>query len=170
MTATQISHKDHFSSPAKKTVCILVENFSVSSNVGSVFRISDALGVKKIYLVGSTPTPPNRKIKQAARSTDQHVPFSYESNSVSLIQRLKKENYKIVSLERTQDSKDIRDHGILPGEKVCLVLGSETKGVPRDLLLVSDLVLHIPMLGVNSSMNVANACAIAVYELMRLSI
>ena len=53
------------------------------------------------------------------------------------------------------------------GERVCLVLGAESAGVDQALLDAADATVHIPMRGHNSSMNVANACAIAAYEIGR---
>ena len=52
-------------------------------------------------------------------------------------------------------------------DKICLIVGSENAGVSQDLLNISDYTIHIPMFGQNSSMNVATACAIAVFELAR---
>ena len=54
-----------------------------------------------------------------------------------------------------------------PGDRVCLVVGAENTGVCQALLDASDATVHIPMRGHNSSMNVANACAIATYEIAR---
>ena len=54
-----------------------------------------------------------------------------------------------------------------PGDRVCLVVGAENAGVCQALLDASDATVHIPMRGHNSSMNVANACAIATYEIAR---
>ncbi len=51
--------------------------------------------------------------------------------------------------------------------KICLILGSEQSGVSPSLLEIADHTVHIRMLGLNSSMNVATACAIAVYEMTR---
>jgi tRNA G18 (ribose-2'-O)-methylase SpoU len=48
-----------------------------------------------------------------------------------------------------------------------LILGSENYGVDMELLSLSDFVVNIPMLGTNSSMNVASACSIVSYELTR---
>jgi len=52
-------------------------------------------------------------------------------------------------------------------EKVCLVLGAEQAGVRASLLEIVDYTVHIPMQGLNSSMNVATVCVIAVHEITR---
>lgn len=136
-------------------------------NVGSLFRIADAFGLERIYLSGSSPVPPNSKIKKTSRSTEKYVPFSYEEDPVGLVKKLKSVGYTVISLEITSTSIDIRQLSISPDEKICLILGSENAGVNSELLNVSDKTVHIPMLGRNSSMNVAAACSIATFEIIR---
>lgn len=82
-----------------------------------------------------------------------------------MVKQLKDEAYKIVSLEISSNSIDIENFSLSKGEKICLILGPDNQGVCKELLEVSDVTVHIPMLGVNSSMNVATACSIATYEI-----
>lgn len=137
-------------------------------NIGSLFRIADALGIEKIYLSGSSLTPPNSKIRKTSRATEKHVPYSYQKNPFEIIQKLKSEDYTIISLEITSSSIDISELELKNTDKVCLILGSENAGVCQELLDESDITTHIPMLGQNSSMNVATACAIAAYKITDL--
>jgi len=48
-----------------------------------------------------------------------------------------------------------------------LILGSEGEGVSKRLIDIADFIVSIPMAGKISSLNVSNACAIAVWELVR---
>ena len=80
---------------------------------------------------------------------------------------MKAEGYKIISLEITSSSIDISDLSLSAADKVCLILGSENTGVNQELLNASDITTHIPMLGQNSSLNVATASAIAGFEIMK---
>ena len=167
MKNIQLDHSAHKTSSKRYPLCFLAHDIDVPMNIGSFFRIADALGVEKIYLAGESVTPPNPKIKKTSRSTEKHVDYTYESDPLVIVQNLKQKGYKIISLEITSASIDINDLPVHKNEKICLVLGSENKGVTQDLLDASDISIHIPMLGVNSSMNVANACAIAAYEIIR---
>jgi len=167
MENVQLDHNHHRQKVEKYPVCFLAHDMEVPMNIGSLFRIADALGIEKIYLSGSSPSPPNGKIKKTSRSTEKYVPFSYEDNPLTLVARLKQEGYRIISLEITSSSLDIRDLALSGNEKVCLILGSENSGVCRPLLDASDKIVHIPMVGVNSSMNVATACSIATFEIVK---
>ena len=167
MKNIQLDHSHHHAKAKKHPVCFIAHDIDVPMNIGSLFRIADALGVEKIYLSGSSPVPPNSKIKKTSRSTEKYVPFSYEESPLNIVKRLKSEGYTIISLEITSSSLDIRELLISNNEKICLILGSENSGVCQELLYASDKTLHIPMLGQNSSMNVATACSIATFEIIR---
>lgn len=167
MKNRQLNHIDHQTTHKTFPVCILAHDIDVPMNVGSLFRIADALGIEKLYLSGTTPVPPNAKIRKTSRATEKSVPYSHEKDPLSIINQLKNEGYKIVSLEITSSSIDIRELSLSADDKVCLIVGSENTGVSQMLLDISDITIHIPMLGQNSSMNVANACAIAAYEITR---
>lgn len=167
MQNIQLNHSHHHARDKKYPVCFLAHDMDAPINIGSLFRIADALGIEKIYLTGSSPVPPNSKIKKTSRSTEEFVPFCFQECPLELVKRLKSEGYTIISLEVTSSSIDIRELSISNDEKVCLILGSENSGVCQALLNVSDKTIHIPMLGKNSSMNVATACSIAAFEIIR---
>ncbi len=167
MKNIQLDHSKHQATLKKFPLCFLADDIDIPMNIGSFFRIADALGVEKIYLTGNSVTPPNAKIKKTSRSTEKYVPYSYEKNALDVVVRLKESGYRIISLEITTDSTDIENLSISDGEGICLILGSENKGICQDLLNASDGTIHIPMLGINSSMNVATACSIATYEITR---
>ena len=167
MENKQLDHNHHDKRIKKYPVCFLAHDVNLPMNVGSLFRIADALGVEKIYLSGTTPVPPNDKIRKTSRSTEKYVPYSYEEEPLELISMLKSGGYTIITLEITSSSIDLIDLSISKNEKVCLIPGSERSGVRQDLLDASDKTIHISMLGHNSSMNVVTACSIATYEITR---
>lgn len=167
MKNVQLDHSAHKSTSKKYPICYLANDIDVPMNVGSFFRIADALGVEKIFLTGKSIIPPNPKIKKTSRATEKYVEYEYQEDPILVINNLKSLGYKIISLEITSASVDVKDFYFSNEEKICLILGSENSGVCQELLDVSDTSIHIPMLGNNSSMNVANACSIATYELTR---
>ncbi len=167
MKNIQLNHSHHHAKNKKYPVCFLVHDIDVPMNIGSLFRIADALGIEKIYLSGSSLVPPNAKIRKTSRATEKSVPFSYEENPRDILSKLKSEGYTIISLEITTSSIDISELPLTGTEKICLILGSERSGVSQELLNVSDFTVHIPMMGQNSSMNVATACSIAAYVITR---
>ena len=163
----QLSHDAHKATSIKYPVCFLANDIDVPMNIGSFFRIADAFGVEKIFLTGNSAVPPNPKIKKTSRSTEKYVPYEYLTSPIFVIENLKRTGYKIVSLEITTSSVDLVQFELSANDKICLVLGSENHGISEEILSISDVAIHIPMLGENSSMNVASACSVATYEITR---
>lgn len=163
MPNTQLDHRAHQSTPAKHALCLLAHNVQRPANIGSLFRLADALGMEKIHLTGRSCTPAHPKARKAARTTEQRVPFEQADDPLPLVAALKRAGYRIVSLEISSGSIDLDRLPVAPGDRICLVLGNESAGVCQALLDASDATVHIPMHGANSSMNVASACAIAAY-------
>lgn len=163
----QLQHHDHKQSDRLYRLSLLAHNLQTPQNIGSLFRMADALGLEHLYLTGSSVTPPNNKIRKTSRATEKSVPFSCHADPVSLIQQLKQDGYQIISLELTSTSIDLQQLELKPVDRICLVIGSEKHGVVDELLALSDVTVHIPMHGQNSSMNVAMAAAIASYEITR---
>ncbi|MBI3562597.1 MAG: TrmH family RNA methyltransferase [Gammaproteobacteria bacterium] len=165
MENKQLEHTQFQREPCKYPLRILADNFDLPTNVGSIFRIADALGIEKIYLTGTSPLPPNNKLRKASRATEKSVSYSYHRDPLDVINPLRQQGYRIISLEITSTSTALREFQFNGLGKLCLILGAERAGVSQALLDASDHTVHIPMLGQNSSLNVAMACAIAVYEL-----
>lgn len=167
MKNVQLDHTSHHAGHRKLPICFLAHNIELPINVGSLFRIADAFGIEMLYLTGTSAMPPNSKLRKTSRATENNVPFQHEKNPLEVVERLKAEGYKIISLEITSSSIDISDLSLSAADKVCLILGSENTGVNQELLNASDITTHIPMLGQNSSLNVATASAIAGFEIMK---
>lgn len=171
----QLSHSDHEQSETKFPLSLIANDLSSPLNVGSLFRLSDALGIDRLYLCGDTPVPPNSKIRKTSRSTEKHVAFEHHADAETLLSTLRESGCLIISLEITSSSlainstafKQAINNAIKNGKQLCLVLGSENSGVNPILLSLSDITTHIPMYGHNSSMNVVSATSIACFEIIK---
>ncbi len=165
----QLNHQNHKSNNIKFPLSLIANNVSDPRNVGSLFRLSDSLGINKLYLCGDTSLPPNSKINKTARATIKHVTYESHSDASELIQNLKSSDVFIVSLEITSSSIAIDSQQFLKmldqKKSIYLILGSEQIGVDENLLALSDATVHIPMYGNNSSMNIVSAASIACFEI-----
>ena len=168
----QLTHQEHQQTGIKFPLSLIANDINDPLNVGGLFRLSDALGIDTLYLCGETPTPPNAKIKKTSRSTEKDVTFKYQADAEALASTLKISGVLIVSLELSSSSVSINSEtfaeAIKNNRPLCLVLGSENTGVSEALLELSDITVHIPMHGANSSMNIVSATAIACFEITRM--
>ncbi len=143
---------------------IILDNIRSLYNVGSCFRTCDGFGVDKVYLCGLTGVPPKKEISKTALGAEQSVDWEYVEDINSLILKLKKDDFEIVSFEKTSNSQDIAS--VRWAEKTAMVFGNEIVGVSDKVLLCSDKIVHISMKGVKESFNVASCVAVAVYDYM----
>lgn len=164
---TQLEHQQISSQAKTFPISLLADDIEIAGNVGSLFRLSEAFGIEKMYLTGETVVPPKYKIRKAARATVKKTPYEYRTSAIEVVSHLKSQDYKIISIEITTRSQDLRSFNMSNSQPICVIIGSENKGIKQVLLDASDHTLHIPMYGDNSSMNVANSCAIALYELVQ---
>lgn len=136
-------------------------------NVGGLFRLADAMGVKKIYLCGRTECPPNPRIEKASVGTHRWVEWEYCESAFLQIRQLKTKNLKLktVAIEQAENSVPLSEAKLeLP--PLLLVLGSETGGLSAAVLAECQQIVEIPMYGVNKSLNVIVSAAMALSKLV----
>ncbi len=152
------------SSIRRRPFVVLLDNIRSLHNVGAIFRTSDAVHLRHIYLCGITGRPPRDEIRKTSLGAEEAVPWSYEKDALAVINDLRQQNYQIVVLEHTDKSIDYRRAGYqFP---LCLIIGNEYLGVQQDLISESDLAIEIPMHGIKQSLNVSVAFGIVAYELL----
>lgn len=150
----------------KQEIYILLDNVLDTYNIGSVFRLADAVAAKKIFLCEGSETPPNHRIKKASINTTEVVEWEYSQTALSAIKKLKKEvkNIQIISVEQTANSVPYDQFEYkLP---ICLVVGHESFGVSPEVLKISDAIVELPMFGINTSLNVMVSLGIVLYEVI----
>ena len=129
-----------------------------------LFRISEAFGVKKVFLVGESPNLENKKVLRTARSTDKNLDIQLFNNSEEVIKKLSQDGFQLVGLELTSKSKYIAISD-LSKNKIAIFIGAERFGLSQETLQKLDKSVHINLFGKNSSINVVNALAIALYQI-----
>lgn len=151
----------------KHPITIVLDNILDTYNVGSIFRLADAIAVEKVYLCGETLTPPNTRIKKASINTWQWVEWQYTTSAREALENLKSQNpiTKIIAVEQDPRSKPFYEAQYeFP---LAIVVGNETHGVSRDVLDMADMIVELPMWGINKSLNVMVSCGIVLYEIMK---
>ena len=166
MTNKQHTHYSSSLDKKKFSIVLLCHKMVSPSNIGSIFRIADAMGCEQVVfseLDQETILTP--RAKKTARSCYHYVDYKSVDSTVEYIQELKSNNYQILGLEITTQSQHIREYQPNTNAKIALVIGSENTGLSDQIIAQTSKCLHIPMFGNNSSMNVATAIAIALYEI-----
>ena len=149
---------------------LLLHNIRSTHNVGSIFRTSDATGVRKLYFSGYTSEPIDRfgrarqDISKASLGAEKTVEWESVGDIKDLIKRLKKEKFKIIALEQDKRAVDYRK--LKSGRKILIILGNEVDGIEKEILDLCDEIVEIPMLGSKESLNVSVATGVILYSLI----
>jgi 23S rRNA (guanosine2251-2'-O)-methyltransferase len=155
---------DEFKESSKMPIVVILDNIRSLNNIGSVFRTSDALLVEKIVLCGISGTPPHKEIHRTALGAEESVTWEYFEKTTDVVLKLKKDGYKIVSLEQTIGSIDLLEYQPKQGLKYALVFGNELRGVEQEVVNLSDECIEIPQFGTKHSFNIAISVGIVLWD------
>lgn len=150
--------------PPQAQVAFLLQSLDDPRNVGSLFRIADAMGAHELVFTGKTPVPPHDEIDRTSRGHDRRVSWRRIADTHEAVTTLKAEGYQVVALETAQGTRPFLDFPW--SNKVCLVLGNETNGVHAGTLGQCDAAVFVPMYGKGPSMNVHVAAALVGYQVI----
>jgi 23S rRNA (guanosine2251-2'-O)-methyltransferase len=129
-----------------------------------VLRSAAAFGALALVLPEHGAPPITGTLAKAASGALEHVPILRVVNLARAIDRLKSAGFWCVGLDETAE----RPLAALKLEgRIALVLGGEGDGMRRLTRERCDLVARLPTSGAIASLNVSNAAAIALYELVR---
>jgi len=142
---------------------IVAAGLQTPENVGNVLRLADAAGSPRVFFVNEDAPQQRNRIQRTARHCDALVKWEFWTPAQFLEQR--DSLPPLIALELTTDSTSIFETE-LPSP-CALMVGGERHGIPAPLLAQCQRAVHIPMYGVNGSMNVTHALAIALFEWRR---
>ena len=111
--------------------------------------------------------PPHRKISKTARSSEERVAHSQIVDTVAAIRQAQQKGFRVLALEITNTSRAIGRYDFRSLDKIALLVGGERHGVDQATLEAVDGCLHIPMFGLNTSINVVTALSIGLYEVTK---
>jgi 23S rRNA (guanosine2251-2'-O)-methyltransferase len=143
---------------------IALDGISDVRNFGAIVRSADCLGAHAVLI----PEKGSARITGDAIKTSagalHSFPVCREKSIVRSIEFLKESGLKVITADEKSGKEVYRLQ--LKGPLV-LIMGSEDKGISRDLLSIADHQVRIPMTGNISSLNVSVAAGIILYEIAR---
>lgn len=134
------------------------------ANLGKIIRLGHNLNAEKILFINDAPTYRESKIKKTSG-------FSYDQANWKIISKksffafINSEESELVVLETCDGAKNIYQEQ-LP-EKMILLAGSESHGLPAEIIQMANRKVYIPMPGGCKSMNISQAIGVAAFEWYR---
>lgn len=154
----------HLPPPPPIDLVVVCQSVAYPVNVGSIFRISDALNVAEVVLTGITPTPPHPTISKVGRDRDRRVPWRHVPSPEEALVALRGQGFWIVAVEIADGCQPY--YSMEYPERVALVLGNEDHGVTKSCLALCDAAVFVPMYGKGKSLNVHVSLAVVGYDLL----
>lgn len=146
----------------EKPFLLLLDLLKDPQNVGSLLRVSDAVGVHGIILQERRGVSVTPAVVNASSGAVEHLKVAQVTNLVQTMKDLKEQDIWMVGLDIGPNvpTIDKTDLNIAIG----LVLGSEGEGMRRLVRDTCDILVCLPMRGRVGSLNVATVGSVALYS------
>jgi len=125
-------------------------------NVSMLARSASCLGAEALIVTGQ-----NRIDNHISRDYD--IEIKYKRSLLPVVQKYRKEGYKIIGLEQAVNSHNLYEYQF-SNQPTMLVIGNECKGMEQEILDCLDEVIEIPLFGGPHSLNVAVAASMCLFE------
>jgi 23S rRNA (guanosine2251-2'-O)-methyltransferase len=143
---------------------IALDGVSDVRNFGAIVRSAACLGAHAVLIAEKGSARITADAIKTSAGALHSFPVCREKSMIRSIKYLKESGLKVVcAVEKTAR---VAYEDILTGP-VVLILGSEDKGINRELVSLSDQQVRIPMAGSLGSLNVSVAAGILFYEIIR---
>lgn len=145
----------------EKPFILLLDLLQDPQNVGSLIRVSDAVGVHGIIMQDRRGVSVTPSVVAASSGAVEHANVAQVTNLVAAMKQLQEENVWLVGLDVGHNVPPIDNQDLNMG--IGLVMGSEGEGMRRLVRDTCDFLVTLPMRGRVGSLNVATAGSVALY-------
>lgn len=148
----------------RKPIYLVLDRIIDTYNIGSLFRLADAIAAEKIYLCGDMEYPPNSRIHKAAVGTENWVPWEKTDSTLETVKMLKEKGIHTIAVEQHHSSVSYKN--LMATFPVAIIAGNETEGMSEEVLNEVDQIVEFPMYGINRSFNVWGSTAVIAYKVL----
>ena len=151
----------------KKNSCLLIlDQVEDPQNAGQIIRTSECAGIDGIIFPVHNSFRITNSVLNVSQGAFVNIPLYEVTNISRTIQNLKNNDFWVVGIENTKDAElwsNIDYSG-----KTVIILGSEGKGIRKNIINLCDFLGKIPMQGSINSLNVSAAVSAILFERLRL--
>ena len=143
---------------------LLLDQVTDPQNVGAILRSAAALGASAVILTERNAAPESGALAKTASGALDILPLVRVVNLSRAIEAIKEAGFWCLGLAAEGEMTLAQSK---PPARTALVLGSEGSGLRRLTREHCDQLVRLPTRGPIDQLNVANAAAVALYELVR---
>ncbi|HOP56908.1 MAG TPA: 23S rRNA (guanosine(2251)-2'-O)-methyltransferase RlmB [Bacillota bacterium] len=150
--------------PKDNPLVLMLDGIQDPHNLGAIARSAEAGGVKGIIIPQDRSVGINATVVKASAGAIEYMDIITVTNLVNTAEKLKEAGFWIIG---TAADATVSYTEAYVDRPVCLVIGSEGKGMHRLLREHSDLLVAIPMVGKINSLNASVGAAILIFDILR---
>ena len=143
---------------------LVLDQVTDPHNIGAILRSASAFGAAAVVMQKVHAPEITGTLAKSASGAVEHVPLLREVNLSRSLEQLREAGFFCVGLD--EKGKQSLSKMNLKG-KTALVFGAEGSGLRRLVAKNCDELVKLQTQGSISSLNVSNAAAVALYELVR---
>mgnify|MGYP004665426401 FL=1 len=138
---------------------VILDHLEDPHNFGAIIRTCESRGIKNIIIPKDRSVCVNETVMKCSAGTLNHVNIIQVTNLVNAINYLKDRGFFVYGAE----ADGVMYKNVNYSDKICLIIGSEGKGISPVVRKNCDEIISLPMNGHINSLNASVAAAILIY-------
>jgi 23S rRNA (guanosine2251-2'-O)-methyltransferase len=143
---------------------LLLDEITDPHNLGAIARSAVCLGADGIIIPRHNSVDVNHTVFKTSSGAVNHIPIAKETNLSNSIRYLKDNGYWIIGTDIKANKNTFETDFKKP---IGLVIGSEGKGMRKNIMEQCDIFVRIPMAGKLNSLNASVSAGVILYEIFR---
>lgn len=148
----------------RNALLVVLDNIQDPRNLGAILRTAEAVNTDAVIIPKNRAVGITAAVHKASAGASTYVPLVKVTNIAHTIDMLKSSGIWVAGAAESASCLYTDADFSVP---LCLVLGSEGKGLRRLVKQKCDYLVHLPMLGTIDSLNVSVAAGVLLYEVIR---
>jgi len=154
----------------RDNILVMLDQVTDPHNVGAILRSASVFGAKAMIVQERNAPDITGTLAKVACGAVEHIPVIREVNLSRSLELLKQHDILCVGLDERGEMTlaDVTaDKNLSSYSGIALVMGAEGDGLRRLTAENCDILARLPATGLIKSLNVSNAAAVSLYEMVR---
>ncbi len=147
-----------------RALLVVLDHITDAGNLGAVARSAESVGASGLVIPRHRSASISASTYKSSAGAIVHLPVASVSNIAATLKELKEAGFWVAAA--SEQAEELLWNTPLVG-KIALVMGNEQEGIARLVLKQCDYLMALPQMGKVSSLNVAQAATVCMYEWLR---